>query len=90
MQKIWKKQLKIHKSQIIELPDNAKILCVQIQKGIPCIWFIVPQVESYGMAKRKILCLETDEQWETISELKYIGTFQMMSSTEVFHLFEER
>ncbi len=46
---IWKFNLKVQEEQIIETPENAEILDVQMQDGQPVMWIIcdpkAPKIE---------------------------------------------
>ncbi len=70
------------------MPIGAKILTVQTQNDIPCLWALVdPQAETEG---RNIEIFGTGHP--VLSDLgtarEYIGTFQMHNGTLVFHVFE--
>jgi len=69
----------------IEMPKGAKILCVQVQYGSPCIW---AQVESNApMQERKFGIYGTGHQLPN-EKMTYIGTFQIEDRQLVSHLFE--
>lgn len=41
MKTVWKYPLSHFGAHAIEMPDDAKILCVQTQQGAPCLWALV-------------------------------------------------
>ncbi len=41
MRTIWKYVIPLQNEVAVDLPRGAKILCVQSQRGIPCIWALV-------------------------------------------------
>ena len=57
MKSIWKQYLKVQDVQKILLPKGAKILCVQVQKGIPCLWFINQDLSNDNQEERIIILL---------------------------------
>lgn len=67
------------------MPKGAKILSLQMNNKMPCIWAIVnPNAEK---EVRKFNIYGTGHNI-TEDDLKYIGTFQMHNDMLVFHLFE--
>lgn len=70
----------------IEMPIGAKILCVQIQNNVPCIWVLADS--TLQLEKRTFACFGTGQDIGNISNLEYIGTCQR--GWLVLHLFERR
>ena len=71
----------------IALPADAKVLCVQTQRGEPCLWALLNP--SAKKIRRSFSIYGTG--WnlpETIDEAEYVGTFQLDNETPVFHVFE--
>ena len=87
MKTIWKYELDITDTQYIDMPRGTKILAVQIQGGVPCIWALVLSEES--VMPVKIVMIGTGHPADEINVMEYIGTFQAMSGTLVFHVFAE-
>ena len=83
---IWKYSIpKIINEFEIEMPRDARVLCVQIQKGTPCIW-----VKTSGrgeMEKRKFVIIGTGDSFDA-EGLAYRGTWQEGGGMVVWHLFE--
>lgn len=90
MKTIWKFPLKTFAPILeIEMPRNAKVLTVQVQKEIPCIWAIVEPQEK--KETRKFRLLGTGHEFDIpIAQVKYIGTFQLQSGGFIGHLFETK
>jgi hypothetical protein len=84
---VWKYPLSVDDEQFIEMPANAHILCVQTQRGRPCLWALVDPTNQ--PETRKILIAGTghvrEELWGLVN---YIGTFQLDYGQLVFHVFE--
>lgn len=83
---IWKYRLTTTDTQYAEMPKGAKILAVQMQNEVPCLWALVDPDQP--KMKVKIAIFGTghpiDERWG----LKYIGTYQLNGGLLVFHVFE--
>jgi hypothetical protein len=82
---IWKFEIPIASEFGVGMPENARILCVQIQDGKPHVWAIV-KPDARRVVRR--LCLRGTGQ--ALGDVGlYIGTFQVrMGAALVFHLFE--
>jgi hypothetical protein len=85
---IWKFQLKVEGEQIVEMPQGAQILCIQVQNGVPCIWAKV--FDWVEIKKQRIF--ETIGTGQEIPPRKqrreYIGTYQLMGGALVYHVYE--
>jgi hypothetical protein len=89
MKTIYKYPLDIAGCQKIVMPTDAKILCVQTQIDIPCLWALVER-GSTRFEKREFvtLCTGHHPTPDDIEKLVYIGTVQMCDESLVFHVFE--
>ncbi len=86
--KIFKYEVPIQDSIIIDLPVDSKILSFQIQNGKPYIWALVDPDEL--LVSRYFTIIPTGAEIEYLSEiLVYIGTVQMACGAMIFHLFED-
>lgn len=84
MERIYKYPIPIEDNITIELPEGARVLTVQIQKGKPYIWAKVDP--NAPKIKRYFKLFGTGHQISNTN--KYIGTFQIYEGDLVFHLFE--
>lgn len=89
MKRIFKYQLQIADRQEVHMPVDAKILCVQIQVGTPCLWALVDDNLPQEMEVRKIVTFGTGYKIQNSMELLYIGTYQYMNGTLIYHVFEQ-
>ena len=93
---IWKYKIPIKDSFEIEMPRNARVLCVQPQlefRDYPlkpietsCIW-----VKTSGkdeLVKRRFVIVGTGNPFDA-EGLVYIGTWQEAEGRLVWHLFEK-
>lgn len=89
MKAIWKVELEITESQAIELPINAKILCVKVQHDIPCMWFINPDLNNDLATEYKTIMIYGMSHTHMDIKGKYIGTVMTHGESLVWHIFEE-
>jgi len=87
MKTIWKWKLEITDNNYVKMPENARILTVQLQYDVPMIWALVDTVD-------KKESMRTIHIYGTGNPLpdnpgKYISTFQLFSGDLIFHVFEE-
>jgi len=85
MEAIWKFEIITTDSLRVEIPLGAKILTVQVQNGIPCLWCLV-DVEKEKVS-REIRVIGTGQPIESDFKGEYVGTYQLFNGTGVFHLF---
>lgn len=86
---IYKYPLAIEDEQQIEMPQGAKVLCVQMQNGTPYLWAEVnPEAP---MTKNTFYVRGTGHQLGKVATASigctYIGTFQMAGGSLVFHVY---
>ncbi len=84
MKTIHKFQIEVVDSQVIKMPKGAKILCVQLQHGFPCLWALV--IDTEPLEYRKIYVSRTGHQIVYVGN--YVGTFQLHDGSLIFHVFE--
>lgn len=87
MESIWKFPIVVTDDQEVEMPEGARIVTVQVQKGTLNLWAIVDP--SAPLKKRHIKVVGTGHSQSSLSSLSYIGTAQMMEGTLIWHVFEE-
>lgn len=85
---IWKQAIEITHQQLVQLPAGAQIMHVDMQSGIPCIWFMV---NTLGMSSfregRHIRCYGTGHDIiEDPKQLTHLST--VMDGSYVWHFFE--
>lgn len=87
MKTIWRYELKLIGNQIIKMPANSIILSVHVKDNLPHIWAIVDPTES--KEDRFFEFFPTGKNlYETLGDLKYLGTVLLNNDSLVFHLFE--
>jgi len=85
MKTVWKYEINLYR-QSFSLPKDSKILTVQTQNNIPCIWVLVDTEQKEE--ERRYEIYGTGHRIDPTLNLEYIGTFQVDGGTLVFHLFE--
>lgn len=88
MQTIYKYEVPIEDEFVVELPESAKILCVQVQHGEPFFWALV---DTANQPERRRFSLRgtghvLDEY--LVESANYVGSFQLRGGALVFHLFD--
>lgn len=83
-QTIYKYELRVDDEQFVDMPTGAKMMCVQMQHGKPCLWALVdPILEK---ERRTVIMCGTGHPMPYAG--RYISTFQMDGGALVFHAFE--
>ena len=85
MRTIWKYKIPVTDEFTISMPQDAKILAVQVQYETPVIWAVVDtdkpdedvKFKLYGTGQPDINTVDT----------MYVGTFQLFDGGFVGHLF---
>lgn len=85
---IWKFELTIKDSQIIEMPVGAEILDVQNQTGIPCIWVLLDPTVEKEFVVFEMFGTGHEVCYDMGIDRKHIGTFQLSGGRLVYHLFQ--
>lgn len=85
MTTIYKFPLKLRVLQQVDMPAESKILCVQIQRGAPCIWAVVER-GAKNQQSRTIRMIGTGNESPGETD-DYIGTVQLDDGALVLHVF---
>lgn len=81
---IWKFPLKVTDTQIVSVPIGGKVLSVDTQGGVICLWIMVdPSAEKEN---RKFAIIGTGNPMTVVDHQKFIGTVQ--TPPFVWHIFE--
>jgi hypothetical protein len=95
---IYKYPFRISNGFALDLPEGAKILTVQVQDSIPCLWAEVEvhdpgksigqfSQEPYQIERRSFRIFGTGHQIPPLLNLEYIGTVQINGL--VWHIYED-
>lgn len=90
MRTIYKQELPIEDVQVVEMPKDAIILHIGVQRGRPCMWY-----ECDTDAPRTtmtIMCYGTGHPMPDKDEadLNYLGTVLLHDDRAVFHFYERK
>lgn len=86
MSAIWKYLVEVADRFEIDMPDGARVLCVQVQHDHPQIWAMVDP--GAPVITRRFRVVGTGHRIEEPIG-QYVGTFQLYGGEFVGHLFEE-
>lgn len=91
--RIFKYPLQVTDVQYVSLPLHAKLLTVQVQNGIPCLWALVDSKHKLKV-NRPVFTIGTGnpaghvfETGKTDEWPKYLSTYQLANGALVFHVF---
>lgn len=88
MRTIYKYNLQIFDTQYIQLPKEAKILCVQTQNDKPQLWAEVDTTKPPAEMRMIEIFGTGNPMSEEIGQSRiYISTFQLQDGL-VFHVYE--
>ena len=85
MKTIWKYPLELTASQIIRMPACAKILSVQTQRGVPCLWVLCSEG---GLNEVKRVAIYGTGHPMPSDPGEFVGTFQAEDGCFVWHVFD--
>ena len=87
---IWKFPLESTGNQAILMPIGAKILHIDTQAALPCIWALVNPKKQKEPRHIEIYGTGHEIECQKEKELCHLGTYQMMGGSLVFHVFEQK
>ena len=83
--RIYKYPLKPTGTQNVNMPDGARILCVQMQDGVGTLWALV-DADSNSTTDRIIRIVGTGNTFQDSNLCDYIGT--VLDDGMVYHVWE--
>jgi hypothetical protein len=91
--RIFKYALEVTDRQEIDLPAGSEPLCVQVQRGVPCLWALVPAAPDNPaeyISTRLVLYTHGTGHVVSTHAGQYLGTYQLRDGAFVGHVFKER
>ena len=85
MQTIWKFPVPVEDYFEVTMPVGAEVLSVQTQGGIPVMWAVV---DSEFDVEVRGFCLRGTGHPLDGDEGRFVGSFQLLGGSLVYHLFE--
>ena len=85
---IWKFELSGKGNQRIELPEGYKILTLQTQKDTPCMWVLVDPSKAKLPEIFEIYGTGHSIHYDMGIDREYVGTWQELGGSLVWHLFK--
>lgn len=80
---IWKYAIPVNDRQVIDIPEGYRILHVDLQHGVPCIWASVDPTASKVV--RTVFTVGTGHPFDPTG-LRYLGSYQLASGHFVGHV----
>jgi len=87
METVWKYRVPLEPDFTIEMPEGARILCIQIQYDRAMLWALVDPGSAL-VQRGFVTCGSGHSLTAPASNLVYIGTYQQMLGALVWHIFE--
>lgn len=85
MKTIWKYPLEVTDEQTIMVPKGGRLLTVQVQNGVPCLWALVDPV-----ALKEPRTLYTYGTGHPVGvATAHLGSYQLDNGLLVFHVFSD-
>lgn len=84
---IHKYTLALNRMQVISMPKGAKILCVQLQRQVPCMWAEVPTNHTKVATQERTIAMYATGHDRVDPNAKYLGTVTFDDSLGI-HVYE--
>jgi len=88
VKRIYKYHLEIEDKQTILLPVGAEILSLHVQHGRLCLWSIIDTDNE--IVPRKIIICGTGYPADDVSDMQFLGSFQLNEGYFVGHVFIDK
>ena len=84
---IYKYPIPVADEPIIAIPRGARILSVDVQHGVPCLWVLVDRFAPEVPHRFRLAGTghEVDFEWR---DAPFVGTVLLAGGALVFHLFD--
>jgi hypothetical protein len=82
---VWKYPLTVRDEQFIEMPQSSRVLHIDTQNGVPCLWALVD--DQRPKLRRRVLMYGTGHPI-TGPVADHLGSFLLDSGALVFHVFD--
>jgi len=87
MKTIWKFPLSSDDETSVKMPKGAKILDVQVQRGIAVLWALVDTTAP--STRRRLMVKGTGNDCGDVPyHGEHVGTYQLLGGALVFHVFD--
>lgn len=84
MRVVFKYEIPMRAEVAIEMPNNARVLHVEAQREVPCLWALVDT--DNVLVERHFRVAGTGHP--LAGALIYVGSFFLYQGSLVFHVFE--
>jgi hypothetical protein len=88
MKTIWKFEIPVEDNFVLQMPQGAEVLSVDVQGTTPCLWALVdpdaPKVDQHFQLRG------TGHSCEGVNAEEFVGTFMVHGGNLVFHVFTNK
>ena len=85
---IWRFPFHIEDRPVLSMPEGARVLCVQVVRGVPSIYALVNADAPKALRAFRVFGTGHSHPQAAYPE-KYVGTLQLVQGELTFHVFEE-
>ena len=85
MKTIYKYPIKAADRFALSMPQGARVLTVQSQREVPCVWALVDPSEPERLYDFALV--GTGHKREDLDGMSYLGTVQLLGGDLIFHVF---
>lgn len=85
---IYKYKIPLGDSFAIEMPQGARALSIQIQRGVPQLWALVDNTAPKVMEQFELR--GTGHDCAGLEKAQHVGSFQLDDGALVFHVFHKK
>lgn len=71
----------------LDMPEDAEILSVQLQRGEPMLWALIDTAKTLRR-RRFVLVMTGERAYDHVGSSTHRGTLQLQGGEFVLHLFE--
>ena len=85
MKMICKYPITVRDRFVLVMPQGARVLTVQSQREVPCIWALVDPSEPERLYEFALV--GTGHKREDLDGMPYLGTVQLLDGGLILHVF---
>lgn len=85
MKQVFKYQIPFEGSFKLNLPEGSRMLSVQLQGDLPCLWVLVDPYAA--LVSYDFVCRGTGHKADCLGAAEFLGTVQFDNGALIFHFF---
>jgi len=87
---VWKYPLRITDDQELRLPKGARVLTIQAQHDVPCLWALVDSQETETELWQLVMLGTGHQAPPDLAWFQYAASYQVQQGRLIFHVFLRR